>query len=134
MSEAQTKLISHKSHSGSKRSFSKAYKNSLFNLSSSNFGLPKSRNLTLVDSIIALNDSVTILRVRKSKSCHPYGTNYKKLDSTDYYNSTDTVVKDNILHGQNTVSSIKQSWNGKYSFWYANPVGEIVFIGFKEED
>jgi len=62
---AQTKVISHKSHSGSKKTFRIAYEKSLFNLNQSNFGLPGNRNIVLLDTVIAVNDSVTILKMRR---------------------------------------------------------------------
>ncbi len=130
---AQTKLISHKSHSGSSQNFSKAYKNNLFNLRQSNFGHPGNMNILVVDTIIALNEFVTLVKYRESNICHRFGTDYKTLTEDDFIHKTDTLKNDHIFFKQNSEKKIKAS-NSSFvgNSWYSNPIEQVVFIGFKE--
>jgi hypothetical protein len=129
---AQTKVIAHKSHSGNSNSFSKAYKNSLFDMKSSNFGLPGNMNIFVLDTVIAVNDSLTVYKYRESKVCYQYGTRYKDLKSKDFAHKTDSIVNHPELIKGNTVEHIKASRRVALPIWYQNPLDEVVFIGFRE--
>jgi hypothetical protein len=130
MCQAQTKVIAHKSHSGSNRSFTKAYQKNLFDINRSNFGLPDNMNIVVLDTVIALNDSVTILKMRKSNVCYPYGTSYKDLKESDFKFKTDTLIKHNVFNRKNTVAFIKSS--GSYPIGFVNKIDNVVFVGFKK--
>jgi hypothetical protein len=56
---AQTKLISHKSHSGSRATFGTALENNLFDIGDSNFGNP--RQEYSIDSIILIEDNKAVV-------------------------------------------------------------------------
>jgi hypothetical protein len=58
---AQTRLISHKSHSGIMATFSTALDNSLFDIAASNFGEPPSERRFTIDSIIFLPDNRAVV-------------------------------------------------------------------------
>ena len=58
---SQTRLISHKSHSGSMATFSTALENSLFDIAASNFGEPGSEMRFVVDSVILLPDNRAVV-------------------------------------------------------------------------
>jgi len=133
VTQAQTKVIAHKSHSGSKSSFSKAYKNSLFDMNRSNFGLPGNENVLVLDSVIAVNDSVTIIKMRESIVCYPYGTSYEKLKEKDYKSKTFTVTNHELLFKDNPLKLIKAAKKNRYPIWFPNPIDEVVFIGFNEQ-
>ena len=128
IAQSQTKIIAHKSHSGSVSTFSKAYKNNLFDINCSNFGLPGNADVVVLDSVIAVNDSKILLKKRVSNHCYPFGTNYKKLKESDFERKTDTIYNHNLLNRNNAVSFIKSS----YKHAFSNPIEEVVFIGFKE--
>lgn len=145
--EAQTKVIAHKSHSGSKHSFSKAYQNNLFDINRSNYGLPGNRNLVVLDTIIAVNDSLTVLKMRESEVCYPYGTDYKDLDESDFKCKTDTLINHQWLHENNVkvltaltecfgtiYCSVKPGGLINYRIRFENPIEEVVLIGFKENE
>ncbi|MFN3916296.1 MAG: hypothetical protein ACK4K0_01025 [Flavobacteriales bacterium] len=129
---AQTKVIAHKSHSGNANSFSKAYKNSLFDMKNSNFGLPGNMSIFILDTVISVNDSITAYKYRESKVCYQYGTNYKNLKNKDFNHKTDTIVNHPELIKGNTVEHIKASRRVALPIWYQNPLDEVVFIGFRE--
>ncbi len=130
---AQTKLISHKSHSGSSQNFSKAYKNNLFNLKDSNFGHPGNANILVVDTIIAINEAVTVVKYRESNICYRFGTDYTSLNKSDFKHKTDTLKNDSVYFKGNSEKQIKASnWSLIGNNWYNNPIDRVVFIGFKE--
>ena len=130
-SYAQTKIVAHKSHSGSKKTFLKAYKNNLFDSNRSNCGLPGNTNLILLDSVIALNDSVTILKMRESIVCYRFGTSYKDLKKSDFKPKTIKLINDKIFNRKNSVSFIKSS-NNVNAVKFNNSIDEVVFVGFKK--
>ncbi len=131
MGQAQTKVIAHKSHSGSNNSFSIRYHKNIFDTNSSNFGLPGNRNIVILDSIIAIGKSVTILKIRESIVCYRYGTDYKELKKSDFKVRIDTLVNDPIFNKKHTVAHIKTIFLYKRNF--SNPIDSIVFIGFKNK-
>lgn len=128
--QAQTKIIAHKSHSGSKHSFTKAYQQNLFNINSSNFGLPSKENIVVLDTVIALNESTTILKIRESIIKYHEGTNYKTLTKAHFKFRTDTLVNDKIFRKNNTLDFIKSS--ERYPIIFHNLIEEVIFIGFKK--
>lgn len=128
---AQTKIIAHKSHSGSKKTFLKAYRNNLFDTNRSNFGLPGNTNLVVLDSVIAVNDSVTILKMRESIVCYRFGTSYKDLKKSDFKPKTIKLKNDKIFNRKNSLSFIKSS-NNMIGIKFNNPIEEVVFVGFKK--
>ena len=125
---AQTKVIAHKSHSGSRHSFRKAYSKGLFDINQYNFGLPGKENLILLDKATALNDSVTVLQKRESKVCYRYGTDYRTLKDSDFKVVTDTVVNHPLLNRRNTITAIKAS----QPYGFANAMSTVKFVGFKK--
>lgn len=127
---AQTKVIAHKSHSGSNRSFSKAYQQGSSDLNRSNFGLPGNKNIFVLDTVVAVNDSVTILKMRESSVCFPYKTAYTELKDSDFKSKTVRLVNDPVFTRKNTVTFIKSA--KYYEVDFSNPMNAVVFIGFKK--
>ncbi len=132
VSVAQTKLIAHKSHSGSKQSFSKLYQKKSLDGFSSNFGIPGRASIVIVDTIIAVNNSTTIFKMRKSNSCYLYGTDYKNVDKSNFSSISDTLTNDKIFNKRNTVLYIKQMGKKNCRILFANSLDEVVFIGFRK--
>lgn len=133
LAQSQTKIIAHKSHSGSVNSFSKAYKNNLFDIKRSNFGLPGNMNLMVLDSVIAVNDSLTVFKSRISKVCYPYHVEYKDLKPSEFRSKTDTIINHRYLNAKNTEKQIRSKGNIGYPVLFSNPLEEVEFVGFKEE-
>jgi len=133
---AQTKPIAHKSHSGSVSSFAKAYKNNLFDINRSNFGGPGTMPIVVLDTIIAVNDSITILKKRTTNTCYRLGTSYKDVKASDFISKTDTLVNHELFYKKNTKAQIIES-NSKgrdyYPYvYFQNPIEKVKFIGFQE--
>lgn len=130
---SQTKIIAHKSHSGSKKHFSAIYKEN--KTQGANFGLPGDEPIAVLDTVHALNDSTTILKYRKTIVCVPYGTNYKKISAKNFEHKVDTLINNELVYKSNTAANIKKEPNFRYiiKLYFHNPISEIVFIGFKEE-
>jgi hypothetical protein len=134
---AQTKVIAHKSHSGNSNNFSKAYQQNMFDIRNSNFGLPGNATIYLLDTVVALNDTTTIVYRRESIVCYEWGTDYKKLKKNDFKTIKDTLINSQLLNPRNSVAYIIKNhqdmmiWNEVY---FQNPIQEVVFIGFRPND
>lgn len=129
--QAQTKVIAHKSHSGSKKTFTKAYKHNLFDIKRSNFGLPGNRNIVILDKVVAINDSVTILQMRESVVCFPFHTKYKDLKESDFKIKIDTLKNHKIFNKNNSEASIKSIKN-YFPLQFNNPIDSVKFVGFRK--
>lgn len=134
---SQTKIIAHKSHSGSSKHFSKLLKKKGSSATNGNFGLPGNQNIILLDSVIAVNDSITVLKIRESNVCYPYYEmpNYKKLDDSDFKYKTDTLVNNSIWNKNNSEVFIRNAEGSRNELriWFENPFSEVVLIGFKKD-
>lgn len=128
LSQAQTKIIAHKSHSGSGNSFSKAYQNSLFNINGSNFGTPpEAKNLTRLDTIIVVNKSITVIKYRQSKTKYTdywSPSKYDTLKESDFIHITDTLVNDPVFNKKSILKLRKSS----KTILMQTPIDKIVFI------
>jgi hypothetical protein len=130
-SYAQTKLIAHKSHSGSTKHFAKAYQKGLFDLPQSNFGLPGKSNIIVLDSVIAINDSVTLLKKRVSTVCYEYGISYQQLTAPDFKAEVDTLINHPVFYKRNSLVVVKGARNA-WPILFNNPIDEVIFIGFDD--
>lgn len=130
--QAQTKKIAYKSHSGSKHSFSKAYKNSLFDMDHSNFGGPGVSKMRVLDTLIILNDTTAIFKLRETNVCYRFGTSFKNLDQSDFKPRVDTLVSYKINYPENDdrMELIRSFRSGYYP---SNPLEEIKIIDFREQ-
>ena len=128
---AQTKVIAHKSHSGTNRTFTKAYKKQLFDQNQSNFGLPGNENIIVLDTIIAVNDSIITLKIRESIVCYRYGTTYKDLKKADFNSKTITLKNHKIINKKSTITFLKSN-KSIYPLRFNNSLDGVVFVGFKK--
>lgn len=126
----QTKIIAHKSHSGSRATFFKSYQKTSSGQSS--FGLPSMVNIVILDTIIAVNKSVTLVKMRRSIVCHRIDKSIKDLKKSDFETKIDTFVNHKYFNRKNKVGFIKNYLNEKSNIQFANSVESIVFIGFKK--
>lgn len=127
--KAQTKWIAHKSHSGSKTSFTKALHSNLFNIGESNFGMAPQRHVrnSNLDTVKLLSPTVAVMVT--SESC--YWEDYGGGDRTNgqlWSAGTDTVYDHPVFNRKHSVEEIKKKLKEEYFF--QNPVDSIVFIGF----
>jgi hypothetical protein len=131
LSQAQTKVIAHKSHSGSRNSFMKAYQKNLFDINRSNFGLPGNKTIVVLDKVVALNDSITVLKMRESVVCYPFQMSYKKLKDSDFKPKVDTLKNHKIFNRKNSVAAIK-AFKNYYPVQFNNSIDSVSFIGFRK--
>lgn len=96
----QTRLISHKSHSGSTATFSTALENNLFDIGESNFGEPRSEMRFTIDSIILQPDNSAIIISSEKDVWVTYGK------STIPLTGRDTVYNDPLLSKKHAKDSI----------------------------
>jgi hypothetical protein len=103
---AQTRLISHKSHSGSTATFSTALENSLFDIGASNFGEPSSERRFTIDSIILQPDNSAVV-VSSEKNVWVTASQSK----IGFRPGRDTLYNHPLLSKQHAIDSIKrQLW------------------------
>lgn len=142
---AQTKLISHKSHSGKTSNFSKAYSGNLFDIGNSNFGMAPEIHVrkAQLDSLIFINDSTTVM-VTSEHCYNPYDPSNRKKRHYNRQNpqkekelrkrDTDTttvwqagrniVVNHPVFNKSNTPEKIREIVSKDY--YFVNPAEDIV--------
>lgn len=128
-SVAQTKLISHKSHSGSSASFKKALSANLFNIGNSNFGMAPERFVrnSKLDTVKLLSPQVAVMVT--SESCHYEDYNGRPSSNAGLWSAgTDTVYDHPLFNKKNSVQEIKRGLKNDY--YFANNIDDVVFIGF----
>ncbi len=129
--QAQTKKIAHKSHSGSKHSFAEAYKNSLFDMSHSNFGGPGVSKMRVLDTLIIVNDTTAIFKLRESTVCFPFGTKYKQLKKSDFKPRVDTLINYALVYRKD-YDRMQLIRSFKLGYYPSNPLEKIKIIDFKD--
>jgi hypothetical protein len=130
---SQTKLISHKSHSGSDENFRKALEGSLFDIGDSNLGVAPNRyerNANL-DSVIYVSDNKVILVT--SEHCRNVDRgDYKILDSNVWRAGRENVYNNPLFSKNHALDSIKNVLKEQYSF--QNDINKTVFVGFDNDE
>ncbi len=124
--QAQTKLISHKSHSGSKANFKTALDNKLFDLPFSDFGEAPNPIIKMakLDSLIYINDTAAVMVT--SISCT--NTWIENADTTIWKEGTDTVYHHPLFNLKYDLDSIKKNLRKQY--YFRNDAKDIKFIGY----
>lgn len=119
---SQTKLISHRSHSGSNNNFRRAVEHNLFDIENSNFGL-SIQYVEKVDSVV-LKSPNTILISRKK-----YRIINGKIDKTT--KTTDTVNRANSIQffKAKSIDSLKKEIKRTYKLINLD---SAKFIGFSK--
>lgn len=118
----QTKLIAHKSHSGSAETFETALKNDFFDLESSNFGEAPfhKRPERILDSVVFISDTITVL-VCSNKSNSP-GNQSEKYAIT--------LSNHPIVSKKHSKKKIKTFLKEEYNF--QNSLDSVPFIEYKD--
>lgn len=126
----QTKLISHKSHSGSNKSFVLAMKTNNSSIKESNFGMAPQRFVrnSKLDSVILLSDNVAIMIT--SETCHSeeYDNPRDRSSKSLWSAGRDTVFNHPVFTTKNSIKDIKNTL--KQDYYFANSIDSVVFIGF----
>ncbi|MGV3461514.1 MAG: hypothetical protein ACO1N9_13785 [Flavobacterium sp.] len=132
VSYGQTKIISHKSHSGSIANFALAAENDLFDINASNFGDIPYRNVTtsVLDSVIFLSDDKAIMVT--SEYCHKDWRREPLKNSTEektlWKAGHDTVYNHPLFARRHSLDSIKAVLKKDYHF--KNDTDKAVFVGY----
>jgi hypothetical protein len=127
---SQTKLIAHKSHSGSEASFHSAYKNNFFDLGNSNFGNIPDRTVTTasLDSLIFISDTIAIMVT--SEYCKRLRD--PKREKTIWRAGKDTVYNHPLFTKKYSIEHIRNYLKQYYHF--QNPVDSIKIIDQQQEE
>lgn len=152
---AQTKVIAHKSHSGNKSTFSKAYQKSLFDSKNSNFGVSPEVDVTnaQLDSLIFVNDTTQIMVTtefcsnRFGKDARTEGEVWNSKNkrwvtvkaqevsedrkTSKWKAGRDTVYNHRLFSKKNDLRYIKVLLDSKYSF--TKPAKDVVFVGYSDK-
>ncbi|MEY3236230.1 MAG: hypothetical protein RI883_331 [Bacteroidota bacterium] len=125
---SQTKMISHKSHSGSKSTFSVSLKKSLFNIGESNFGMAPERFVrnSNLDTVKLLSPHVAVMIT--SETCFREDYSRTRGSMELWSAGADTVYYHDVFNSKNSVAQIKSTLKNNY--YFNNSVDSIVFIGF----
>lgn len=126
LSQAQTKRIFHKSHSGSSKTFTQTISVSLFNNGTSSFG--KAPDISVksarLDSLIALDDGTVVM---VTTAC--YTSRSKKIKiSKKWKPGREILYQHPYFSKPNSVKSMREIIDKEYHF--TNPASSVVFVGF----
>lgn len=127
---SQTKLIHHKSHSGSAENFTLSIENNLFDIEESNFGQAPQMIIktAALDSLIYLTDTSTIMVTREI--CRD---EYRPKAKPEIWKAgRDTVYNHTLFTLKYELDSIKKTLEELYNF--QNPVKEMTFVGYANEE
>lgn len=125
---AQTKLISHKSHSGSAETFRVALAGNLFDIGNSNLGDPRPYLKTNLDSVIYVSEAKAIWVT--SEESH-LGAESKPGKKQRLNSRRDTIFDPAILSKKHELDSIKKRL--KRDDQFSNSIDSVVFVGYDNE-
>lgn len=125
---AQTKLISHKSHSGSTATFNIAFINNLFDIGESNFGRAPERQVKTaqLDSVIFINPATAIMVT--SEFCSYERRSGQAKDQSLWKAGRDTVYNHVLFSRNHSLDSIRLVLKTQYHF--KNDTDKTVFVGY----
>lgn len=121
---AQTKEIAYKSHSGNMEHFNIALQNDLFGNEASNFGIPSPKETYLLDSVIYISESATVL-VRRM---YVQQFNEPKDSARLIAVYKDTINNSALLGRKHSLDSIRSILKIKNQ--YGTPAKNIIFVGY----
>ncbi len=125
----QTKMISHKSHSGSAINFKKAISINSVDIGNSNFGIAPERFVrnSKLDTVKLLSPNVAVMIT--SESCYSEDYNGGDRSSAEIWSAgTDTILDHPVFNGKNSLNTIKSTLKNNY--YFDNSIDKVVFIGF----
>lgn len=119
---AQTKMIEHKSHSGTIANFDPE------NVPNSNFGVAPRRNVTKarLDSVIFVDEHTAIM---VTSNCE---VDFDGSDTTWWKPGRETVIDHPLFSKQHQLSFIKTELKNQYHF--RNNINSVVFIGYDNKE
>ena len=129
-SMAQTRMISHKSHSGSAANFNKAFSENLFDIGESNFGMAPERFVrnSRLDTVMLISPKVAVMVTSEVCGWEGDGSRANSNHQELWSAGTDTVYDHPVFNSKNSIDEIKRTLKNEY--YFANNVDKVVFIGF----
>ena len=132
---SQTKLISHKSHSGNNETFAIAVENNLFDITESDFGdsprMRIERNSNL-DSVIYVSNDKIIMVTSDSYTCPTESSRpINRLNLGIWKNGRQAIANHNLFKRNHALDSIKNVLKTEYNF--NNDVDKVVFVGYDNQ-
>lgn len=130
---AQTKLISHRSHSGSTANFILALEGELFDMPFSNFGMAPQRTVRTaeLDSVIFISDSVAVM-VTSNYCFSGYVGGFPDASTKSLWRAGRDTARNHVLFKrQHELDSIKLILKRQYFF--RNSVDSVKFIGYDNQ-
>ena len=126
---AQTKIIAHKSHSGSDADFYYLFNNDAPELDHSNFGMAPERDVkeSRLDSVIFIGDSVAVMVTSLYCTRRYYDDSKAKL----WKAGKDTVFAHPLFSKQHALDSIKRELRKRYNF--RNNIDSVKFINYDND-
>ena len=126
MSLGQTKLIFHKSHSGSRNAFAKT-----INGNYSNFGMAPQRQVTtaVLDSVIYLTDTSAIMVTKECTFLEGYRQPVLKPGKENPWRpGRDTVYNHPLFSQKHALDSIRNAVKSEY--YFKNDIDSTKFVGY----
>lgn len=127
LSFTQTKMIFHKSHSGSSKNFIAGIKHN-----NSNFGMAPTRTVrnSKLDSVILVDDHIAVMVTSE------YCTEFDRGSNTSYGShlwsaGKDTVYNHPLFNKEKSVAEIQKTLREEYFF--ANDISDVKLIGFDKK-
>jgi hypothetical protein len=128
---SQTKLIAHKSHSGSAKNFKFTWHSSTFDKGESNFGMAPQhmvRNSRL-DTVRLLPDARVVMIT--SESCHWEDFGGRPESNPELWSAgKDTLNGHPLFNAEHTPMEIRKTLQEEY--YFTNSPSSVVLIGFDE--
>jgi len=132
ISFSQTKLISHKSHSGSDSNFRIALEKNLFDIGDSNLGDVPYREVknAQLDTVIYISKGKSVMKTSEyCKIENKYNRiNEDKSLGNFWKKGTDTLLNHPLFSKKHSLDSIKNVL--KQQFHFKNDIDKVIFIGF----
>ena len=123
---AQTKLIAHKSHSGSSASFKIAMENDPLQYEGSNFGAAPERYVTesQLDSVVYVHDSLAIMYTSNffKRMYYPHDT------FRPWQPGREAVYKHPLFSQRHSLDKIKEAL--KEDYYFRNSIEDVKFVGY----
>lgn len=126
---SQTKLIAHKSHSGSAKTFKFTWHSKAFDKGESNFGIAPQRMVrnSRLDTVRLLPDSRVVMIT--SESCHWEDHGGRPESNPELWSAgKDTLNGHPLFNAQHTPQEIRQTLKDEY--YFTNSPSSVVLIGF----
>ncbi|MFZ4106495.1 hypothetical protein [Flavobacterium sp.] len=132
ISLSQTKLISHKSHSGTNENFRLALEDNLFDIGDSNLGDIPYREIknAQLDTVIYISKDRAVMKTSEfCKIENRYNRNIEDKSLGNFWKKgTDTVFNHPLFSRKHSLDSIKNVL--KQEFYFKNDIEKVIFIGF----